>query len=341
MPLRVGVIHPPSAIEGGRLTLDGTGFPIGGSRLPDVRIGGVPARVVYASPTRLDVIVPPGITDGGPQPVRVDGAASGTQATSFVEVAAPLVTGVHQVDNPTFDAAGNLYVTYSGTRGEQVPVSIFRVHPDGTRETFSAGIVNPTSTAIGPDGQLYVSSRFEGVVYRAHPDGAAESFVTDLGVACGLAFAADGSLLVGDRSGTIFRVDRSGHATPFATLPGSIAAFHLTFGPDEALYVAGPTLSTHDAIYRIDADGVVTTRFEGFGRPQGLAFDADGVLFAVEALAGVSGLYRLPEGEAPELVLSGPGLIGVAFDPRGGLVVSSNDTVYRLPGDRRPFRLPG
>jgi hypothetical protein len=45
----------------------------------------------------------------------------------------------------------------------------------------------------------------------------------------------------------------------------------------------------------------------------------------------VSGMYRLPANGAPELVLSGPGLVGLAFDPTGGLVVCSNDTAYRLP----------
>jgi len=50
----------------------------------------------------------------------------------------------------------------------------------------------------------------------------------------------------------------------------------------------------------------------------------------VEALAGSSGLYRLPANGIPELVLSGPGLVGVAFDRQGGAVVCSNDTAYRL-----------
>jgi hypothetical protein len=79
----------------------------------------------------------------------------------------------------------------------------------------------------------------------------------------------------------------------------------------------------------------VTTRASGFGRPQGVAFDTHGVLHVVEALAGVSGLYRIPDRGASELVLTGPGLVGVAFDPLGGVVVSSNDTAYRLTiGDR-------
>jgi hypothetical protein len=50
----------------------------------------------------------------------------------------------------------------------------------------------------------------------------------------------------------------------------------------------------------------------------------------VEALAGSSGLYRVAAGEEPKLVVSGEGLVGVAFDPLGGMVLSSNDTVYRF-----------
>jgi streptogramin lyase len=291
--------------------------------LPEVFIGDTRARVVRGSSRMLAAVVPSGL-EAGRAPVRVGGE------TAYIDIAAPFATGLHQVDNPVFDRNGNLYVTYSGTRGQQVPVSIFRVRPNGTRETFSSGIVNPTSMAIDPQGKLYVSSRFEGIVYRVAQDGNAEAFASDLGVACGLAFAGDGTLYVGDRSGTIFRVDRNGQAATFSTLPASVAAFHLAFGPDGALYVTGPTLSSYDSVYRIEASGTVTTRYAGFGRPQGVAFDPHGALHVIEALAGVSGLYRLPPDGEPELVLAGPGLVGVAFDPHGGVVVTSNDTAYRL-----------
>jgi sugar lactone lactonase YvrE len=323
---RITAVHPLRAIEGGRINIDGSGFPVGEPMLPEVRIGDLPARVVYAASSRLGAIVPQGL-DGGRAPVRVAGASA---QTAFVDIAAPFATGLHQVDNPVFDRSGNLYVTYSGTRGQQVPVSIFRVRPNGTRETFSSGIVNPTSMAIDSSGRLYVSSRFEGTVYRVQADGSTEEFAHDLGVACGLAFAPDGSLFVGDRSGTIFRVDTAGRATTFASLPASVAAFHLAMAPDGALYVTGPTLSSYDPLYRIDAHGTVTTAYAGFGRPQGIAFDPAGTLFVVEALAGSSGLYRVPAGRDRELMIAGPGLVGVAFDDHGTLVVSSNETAYRL-----------
>jgi len=322
----VTAVRPLWAIEGGRITIEGSGFRVDQSRAPEVRIGEVRGRVVYASRTELATVVPPGL-DGGPTQVRVEGVEG---ATALVEIAAPFATGLHQVDNPVFDRHGNLYVTYSGTRGQQVPVSIFRVRPNGTRETFSSGVVNPTSMAIDPNGTLYVSSRFEGTVYRVNPDGTFEPFASDLGVACGLAFAADGSLFVGDRSGTLFRVDQQGRAEAFASVPASVAAFHLAVGPDQAVYVTAPTLSSYDAVYKVDSEGSVTTLYAGFGRPQGLAFDRNGTLFVVEALAGSSGVYRLPLDGTPELALAGPGLVGIAFAPNGGLVVCSNDTAYRL-----------
>jgi sugar lactone lactonase YvrE len=343
-PLRITAIRPPAAIEGGRVTIEGSDFPVDGPRLPEVRIGGTRARIVYASPTALTVTMP-ALAEAGRTPVQIEGISG---ETAFIDIAAPFATGLHQVDNPVFDHEGNLYVTYSGTRGQEVPVSIFRVRPNGTRETFSSGIVNPTSMAIGPDRELYVSSRFEGTIYRVASDGSTTPFATDLGVACGLAFARDGTLFVGDRSGTIFRVE-GGRASRFATLPASVAAFHLALAPDGSLYVTAPTLSSYDAVYRIALDGSVTVQSSKFGRPQGLAFDATGALFVVEALAGSSGLYRFPppgrqspipspqssvsalQNGAPELILSGLNLVGVAFSPRGGLVVCSNETAYRLP----------
>ena len=117
----------------------------------------------------------------------------------------------------------------------------------------------------------------------------------------------------------------------FATLPASVAAYHLAMGPDEQLYVTGPTLATHDAVYRFDASGRQEVLDRSFGRPQGLGFDAHGVLHVVEALAGVSAIYRCPAEGARRAVVSGPALVGVAFLPSGELLAATADTVYRFP----------
>jgi hypothetical protein len=327
MPARRPVItsvQPLRAVEGGRVSLSGSGLPV--EPLPVVTIGNEPARVLFASPARIVVQVPPDL-EPGPAALRIDGLPGDS---FFVTIAGNWATGLHQVDNPVFDREGNLFVAYSGSRGQESPVSIFRVTPAGTREPFASGIVNATSMAIGPDDALYVSSRFEGTVYRVAADGSHQQVGSELGVACGLAFDADGWMYVGDRSGTVFRV-RDGRATAFATLPPSVAAFHLAMSPDQELFASAPTLAPYDHVFRIGRTGEVTALPWPFGRPQGLAFSPDGALHVVDALAGAGGVYRMkPLDASPELVVSGSGLIGLAFGPSGELVVVSNDTAYRF-----------
>jgi sugar lactone lactonase YvrE len=331
---RLTSVRPLWAIEGGRITLEGDGFPVDPA-VPHVRVGAQPARLSAASPTSLTVVVPEGL-DGGQTAIRVDELPG---ETAFVEIGAPLVTGVHHVDSPAYDRHGNLYVTFSGSRGQQAPVAIFIVRPDGTREPFVTDLPNPTSLAFDREGRLFVSSRFDGSVYRVEPDGRAALYASDLGVACGLAFGPDGRLYVGDRSGSILRVEPQGKARTIASLPPSVAAFHLAFGPDGALYVTAPTLSTNDAIYRVTTDGDVSVFASGFGRPQGLAFDAAGHLFVVDALAGSSAVYRLrlDATRDPDLMLSGVALIGLAFDPHGGIALAASEVVYRLAVGLRPL----
>ena len=323
---RITSVHPLLAVAGGRVTIEGTDLIADEFDLPEVILGSETARVVCASRRALSVIVPSGL-EGGRTPVRVGGVVG---ETAFVEIGAPVATGLHQVDNPAIDRAGHLYLTYSGARGEESPVSVFRVRRDGFREPFVSGIINATSLAFAPDGRLHISSRFEGSVYRVASNGSFEVLASHLGVACGLAFSPDGTLYVGDRSGTVFRVGTSGHVTPFATLPASVAAFHLAWGPDDALYVTSPTLSSYDWVYRVGHTGKVDRFCSSFGRPQGIAFDAEGSLHVVEALAGVSGVCRVERDGSTTRVLGASTLVGLAFDPSGGLVVASNDTAYRF-----------
>jgi sugar lactone lactonase YvrE len=324
-PPRINSVHPLWAVAGGQVVISGEGFPVD----PPIQflIGGEPARPSCVTPHAVTLTVPAGL-DGGRTTVKAEGSAG---ETAYIDVAAPLATGLHLVDSPAFDRQGNLYVTFSGSRGQQAPISVFVVRPDGTREPFAADVPNPTSMAFDRAGTLYVSSRFDGSVYRIAPDGTASIHATDLGVACGIAFGPDDALYVGDRSGSLLRVTGK-KARLVATLPPSVAAFHLAFGPDGHLYVTAPTLAARDPVYRVSLSGEVEIFRDGFGRPQGLAFDERGSLYVVDAVAGASALYRLPldRTEPREQLMSGGDLIGLAFDPGGGLVVVSADTAYRL-----------
>ncbi len=325
---RLSALEPRHALPGGRIALRGGPFPVSADRLPVVRVGGAVAPVSFAEPDTLKWLVP-ATAGAGRQPIRVDAVPG---ETAFLEIGEVVTTGIHAVDGPAIGADGAVYVTCSGSRGQQTPVSVYRVTGDGRREIFASGIQNATSLAVDPRGRLHVSSRFEGTVSRVEADGRVEVVATDLGVACGLAFASDGTLFVGDRSGTIFVIAPGGDPRPLAELPPSVAAFHLALSHDErALFVSAPTLSTSDVVHRVGLDGAVSVACRGLGRPQGLAVDRAGRLHVVEALAGACGLHRVGDDGRTRLVVAAASLVGAAFDASGGLWLTAADTLYRFP----------
>jgi sugar lactone lactonase YvrE len=316
-------VVPPRAIPGGRIVVEAGDEPFSADPPRGVLIGSTEVRLSSASSRRLALIVPPG-TDSGVVPIRL----GDEEPIAHLEVGVEWANGLHQVDSPAFDDDGNLYATFSGARGQPAPVSVFRVRPGGAPEPLASGIANATSLAFDPFGALCVSSRFDGAVYRIARDGTIDKIASDLGVACGLAFAPDGTMFVGDRTGTLFKVNAAGRVVPFAILPPSIAAFHVAVGREEEVYVSGPTLSSRDPIYRVDRRGEVTVFGEGFGRPQGLAVDEAGTLYAADSLAGASGIFRVVPGHPREIVVAGDGVVGLAFHPVRGVAVASGDAVY-------------
>ena len=72
------------------------------------------------------------------------------------------------------------------------------------------------------------------------------------------------------------------------------------------------------------------TYYRGLGRPQGMAFDAEGRLYVAASLGGRRGVVRFAPKQAPELFLSGPGIVGLAFTPSRAMVVTTNGALFRL-----------
>ena len=152
-----------------------------------------------------------------------------------------------------------------------------------------------------------------------------------MGVATGIALDNFHNLYVGDRTGTIFKIAIDRQIFVFATLEPSISAYHLAWGPDGYLYVTGPTTSSHDVVQRVDENGNVEVFCEGFGRPQGLAFDEHGNLYVAASRQGRRGIFRIRPDRSVELVVSGPGIVGLAFLPSRDMAVVTTSDVYRVP----------
>lgn len=337
---RIDAVSPAAALPGGDVEVRGAnlgsipvaqqaeGPKIGGGeyRRPIAMLGELAAPVLLTRGGRLTLRVPEEAESG-----RLRILQNGAQSNSVdVRVASLIATGVHAVSSPVMDSSGNIYVTFSGQRGQETPVSVFRIERDGEMRPYARGIMNATGMAVDYEENLYVSSRHEGKVYRIGRGGSSSVYAEGMGVATGLAFDADQNLYVGDRSGTIFKIAPDRQIFVFATLEPSVAAYHLAFGPDGMLYVTGPTTSSYDAVYTINRDGDIGVLHRGLGRPQGLAVDIAGNVYVAASVRGRRGVVAVsPRGEA-SLAVSGTGLVGFHFVPGGGALLTTNTSVYHV-----------
>lgn len=321
---QINDVSPVAAIPGGEFQIRGSGMAK--TDRQRVTIGDVSAPVVIGSDNYLIVRVPDGATAG--ELVVESGEHSSKGWTCDVGI--QIADSLHPVGNPAVDVFGNSYTTFSGSRGQKTPVSVFKIDLNYNARPFVSDIMNATGLAFDRDGMLYVTSRFEGIVYQITPSGNKSVYVEGMGVATGLAFDAEENLYVGDRSGTVFKISRSRQIYVFATLEPSIAAYHLAFGDDGYLYATGPTTSSYDCVYRISNHGEVEPYYRGLGRPQGIALDAQGRVYVAGSLGGRRGVVRFDENRKPELFLSGQGIVGLAFKPARSLLVTTNNSLFRV-----------
>lgn len=320
---QISQVSPAAAIPGGEFQIRGKG--LARSERPIVTIGDVAAPIVIGSDSYMVVRVPEGASAGD---LVVESGDKASPAWTC-DVGIQIADSLYPVANPAVDSFGNVYVTFSGSRGQKTPVSVYKIDLNYTPKPFVTDVMNATGLAFDTEGLLYVSSRYDGIVYQVTPSGNMSVYVEGMGVATGICFDHDENLYVGDRSGTIFKISRSRQIYVFATLEPSIAAYHLAMGTDSYLYVTGPTTSSYDCIHRIAPTGEVEVFYRGLGRPQGMAVDAQGRLYIAASLGGRRGVVRF-ENRKPELFLSGPGIVGLAFTPSRSMMVCTNNALYRV-----------
>ncbi|HEY6945907.1 MAG TPA: IPT/TIG domain-containing protein [Candidatus Acidoferrum sp.] len=336
-------VAPVAAIPGGEMTIHGRGFVSRAQARPVVHFGDAEASLALASENRLIARVPEG-ANGGTVRVASDGRESSPHP---VHIGVPIADNLHPVTNPAVDHEGNIYVTFSGPRGQRVPVSLYKITANYDVKPFLTSLVNPTGLALDREGNLFVSCRNDGTIHRVSPEGRSETWIEGMGVATGIAFDRAGNLYVGDRSGTIFKISPEREIFVFATLEPSVAAYHLAFHPGGDLYVSGPTASSFDRVYRITQGGDVSVFFRGLGRPQGLAFDREGNLFVAASYQGRRGIVRISTQAHADIALSGSGLVGMTLQSSGRAILATSESnppsgvLFTLDWDVRGLPLTG
>ena len=116
----ISSISPPFALPGGEVRISGSGFRGHEMRRPRVTFGDEPGGVVIAAEEFVVARVPE-TAFSGPVIVEPDGSKSNGLE---LRVAVPIAENLHPVTNPAMDAEGNLFVPFSGSRGQKVPVSM-------------------------------------------------------------------------------------------------------------------------------------------------------------------------------------------------------------------------
>src|ERR1700691_370325 len=319
-------ISPMLALAGGEIRIAGSGLRPQQYQRPRVQFGDVEGGVVISSEAFLVARIPEGATSG-PVVVAAEGHISNAHT---VKVAVPIAESLHPVTNPALDAQGNIYATFSGSRGQKVPVAIFKIDTNYTVKPFVGEMMNATAIAFDRQDQMYVSSRHDGAVYRVASNGTMTTYAEGMGIATGMAFDRNQNLYVGDRSGTVFKIGRDQQVFVFATLEPSVSAYHLAFGPQGDLFVTGPTTSSFDCVHRIDPQGTVHTFLRCLRPRPVVAFDPLGNLYVAASLSGKRGIVKItPEGAA-SLEVAGHGLVGLTFAPGRSVVLATTDAVHHL-----------
>ena len=322
----IEAVAPGFALPGGEIRIVGKDLRPHELRRPTVRFGEIEGSVLISSDDFLVARVPEGAASG-PVVVGTNGHVSNPHS---IKVAVPVADNLHPVTNPALDRDGNLYVTFSGSRGQKVPVSIFKIDTNYNPKPFLSDLMNATSMAFDREGQMYVSSRHDEAVYKVAPNGSMSTYAEGMGIATGIAFDAAENLYVGDRSGTIFKIARDRQIFVFATLEPSVSAYHIAFGPLGDMFITAPSTSSFDCVYKVDPHGTVSVFYRGLGRPQGLALDVEGNIYVAASLAGKRGIVKItPQGKA-NLEVSGQGLVGLAFASGKSAILATNSAVHHI-----------
>lgn len=328
---RIISVNPPYAIPGGEIIINCENFELDTIEGFGCFFDGKQARLIGASANRILAIVP---DDFDTTDVEIYLESGGERSEIFnIVVGKKLAEDLHIVANPAIDPTDDaIILTRSGSRGQQLPATLFRLEIGGELEEMPVEILNPTGIAFDKKGEMYVTARAKGEIYRINKDSDSALYASELGVATGIAFNEDGALFAGDRSGTIYRIGDFGTGESFAILEPSVSAYHIAFSPDGKLYVTAPGLSSFDAIYTVDPEGFDEIFYRGLGRPQGIAFDRRGNLYAAACLQGRHGIVKISEdGAKAETFVAGMNIVGLCFTRRGEMIVATNEAVYSVP----------
>ena len=212
------------------------------------------ASLVMAAENLLIARVPEGAA-GGAVRVRMGSVES---APFPMALGMQIADNLHPVANPAVDADGNVYVTFSGQRGQKVPVSLYKMTANQMVKPFITELMNPTGLALDRDGNLFVSCR------KTAPSTAFRPMAARCSGSKAWASPRASRLTrtaIFMWATAVERFSKSARTGKFSCLPRSSLRCPRTIwlsAPTGDLFVTGPTTSSFDRVYKISPAGEVS-----------------------------------------------------------------------------------
>lgn len=245
--------------------------------------------------------------------------AASDSTNAITQVAGPVAKAASPFDVTGFDKPvvlasddlGNVYVSSQNAK------TIVKIDAQGDTTTVSdvIGSLPAQGLVYAGSGELFVSTRDDGVVKRVSAQGVVSDYITSLNGP--EALAKDNAYLYIVESGAnkVIKVDAQGNKTDFAT--GFSYPVSMAISSSGNLYV-GDMLD--NKIVKVDAQGNKTDFVTGIRGPRALACDSSGNLYAT---TGTHKLIRYDsQGNNPtELITS-------EIDNAFGLTVDKYDNIY-------------
>ena len=227
--------------------------------------------------------------------------------------------------NPTalaFDRSGNLFVA-------SYPTTIIKFSADGTKSTFTTGVLGSSGLVLSNAGNLFVLDGDFHSIVKFSADGTKSIFATSIRNPQGLGSDRAGNLFVSEvGTESILRFTPSGTKNTFAT--GIRVPRNIAFDGSGNLFVYD---ALTNSIFKISPDGT-KSEFSSGVSASSLIFDKAGNLL-VGDLSSQSVIKFAPNGSKTTFVAGIPGPEGLAFDKAGNLFVSdqSTNSIFKFAPD--------
>jgi len=220
------------------------------------------------------------------------------------------LTGFHNPESVVAHPDGRIFISEIGKFGFSGDGKVTQINPDGSTRTLAEGLKGPTGLDLF-DGQLYVADVDQ--VWRIDLDGrktviaGAEDFPDQPASLNDLEIDGLGNLYVSDSgAGIIYRITPTGHITKVLDETADIAKPNglLLDGLNRLLVLDFATGTLFQVIFSDNGPTVVSALNSGFGAPDGLVRDSDGLLY-ISDWKGAR-VWQLTEPKAtPQLISSG------------------------------------